>query len=134
MLTRSQLEAAETTELEKLADRVKAELERRREQKEMEKASREVLESHDTPQGTYQWEMVRCGHPEQCQSGEKHGPYLYRYLYKDGRRTSQYIRLKDAERIGFSRPVTSLVEVFGQLLYTGLLGNLPSSCHSTGDA
>ena len=25
--------------------------------------------------------------------------------YKDGRRVSEYIRLKDAERLGFSRPV-----------------------------
>jgi hypothetical protein len=107
MLTRAQIETAKTRELEKLADRVKAELERRREQKEMEEASREVLESHDTPQGTYQWERVRCGHPERCkkcQGGEKHGPYLYRYFYKDGRRTSEYVRLKDAERLGFSRP------------------------------
>ena len=108
MLTRSQLEAAETTELERLSGRIEAELERRRIQEE-EDTGREVLESHDTPSGTYQWEMVRCGHAERCkkcQSGEKHGPYLYRYLYKDGRRTSEYVRLKDAERLGFPRPAT----------------------------
>lgn len=109
MLTRTQIEAARTTELERLADRIEAELSRRREQEELEDAGRKVLESLDTPRGTYQWEMVRCGHPERCrkcQGGEKHGPYLYRYFYKDGRRTSEYIKLTDAQRLGFSRPTT----------------------------
>ena len=106
MLTSTQIEAADAQELARLSGRIEAELERRRIQEE-EDTGREVVERHDTPRGTYQWEMVRCGHPERCkkcQGGEKHGPYLYRYLYKDGRRTSQYIRLKDAERLGFSRP------------------------------
>ncbi len=108
MLTSTQIEAADTRELERLSGRIEAELERRRAPDRMKDGSdRQVLESHDTPRGTYQWEMVRCGHPERCkkcQSGEKHGPYLYRYFYKDGRRTSEYVRLKDAERLGFSRP------------------------------
>ena len=106
MLTRTQIEAANTDELERLAERIENELGRRRAREE-ENAARNVLESHDTPRGTYQWEMVRCGHSgrcKKCQAGEKHGPYLYRYAYKDGRRVSEYIRLKDAERLGFSRP------------------------------
>ena len=89
-----------------MAGHIENELWRRRVQEEED--ARNVLESHDTPQGTYQWEMVRCGHSERCKkcrAGEKHGPYLHRYAYKDGRRMSEYIRLKDAERLGFSRPV-----------------------------
>ena len=110
MLTSTQIEAADTQELERLSGRIESKLERRRARDRMEDSSdRHVLERHDTPSGSYQWEMVRCGHPERCkkcQGGEKHGPYLYRYFYKDGRRTSEYVRLKDAERLGFSRPAT----------------------------
>lgn len=89
-----------------MAGRIENELESRRAQEE-EETARKILESYDTPRGTYQWEMVRCGHSERCkkcQTGERHGPYLYRYVYKDGRRTSEYLRLKDAERLGFFRP------------------------------
>lgn len=108
MLTSTQIEAAGTRELERLSGRIEAELESRRARDRTEEDSdRRVLESHDTPRGTYQWEMVRCGHLERCkkcQDGEKHGPYLYRYFYKDGRRTSEYVRLKEADSLGFSRP------------------------------
>ena len=57
MLTGTQIEAANTSELEHLAERIENELECRQAQEE-EDAARNVLESHDTPRGTYQWEMV----------------------------------------------------------------------------
>lgn len=102
MLTPTQLRAARTGELERLKQRIETELGRRREAAEdAEGASRKVLESHDTPGGTYQWEMVECGHKERCKKckgGKKHGPYLYRYFYKNGKYTSQYIRLKDLDK------------------------------------
>jgi hypothetical protein len=48
----------------------------------------------------YQWELVGCGHRDRCktcQSGRMYGLCLYRYLYKSGKYTKQYIRLKDLE-------------------------------------
>jgi uncharacterized protein (DUF2147 family) len=89
-------------ELERLKQAIEAELERRQEGTEdAGDASREVLERRDTPGGTYQWELVACGHKERCKkckSGKKHGPYLYRYFYKNGKYTNQYIRFKDLDK------------------------------------
>jgi hypothetical protein len=99
MLTQTQLRNAKTGELQRLKRRIEAELQRRREGPDG--ASSKVLERRDTPGGTYQWEMVECGHKERCKkckSGKKHGPYLYRYFYKNGKYTSQYIRLKDLDK------------------------------------
>jgi hypothetical protein len=89
--------------------RIAAELEDRRQEAERENSlpERKFLEAHDTPNGSYQWEMVDCGHKDRCKRckrGLKHGPYLYRYYYHDGRRRSEYIKLQDAARLGFSRP------------------------------
>lgn len=102
VLTPTQLRTARAGELERLKRRIEAELQRRREAAEgTEGASREVLEKRDTPGGIYQWELVACGHKERCKkckSGKKHGPYLYRYFYKNGKYTSQYIRLKDLDK------------------------------------
>jgi hypothetical protein len=99
MLTPTQLRTAKTGELERLKLRIEAELERRPEG--AEGAGRQVLDSRDTPGGTYQWEFVECGHKERCKkckSGKKHGPYLYRYFYREGKYTSQYVRLKDLDK------------------------------------
>lgn len=102
MLSPTQLRTARTGELESLKLKIEAELGRRRKEAgDAEGASREVLETHDTPRGTYQWELVACGHKERCnrcKSGKKHGPYLYRYFYREGKYTSQYIRLKDLDK------------------------------------
>ncbi len=102
MLTPTQLRTATTGELELLKQRIEAELECRRERAESGgEASREVLEMRNTLGGTYQWELVACGHNERCKkckSGKRHGPYLYRYFYKNGRYTSQYVRLKDLDK------------------------------------
>ena len=70
MLTGTQIEVADTRELERLSGCIEAELERRRVRDRMEDGSdRQVLERHDAPRGIYQWEMVRCGHPERCKKG-----------------------------------------------------------------
>lgn len=96
------MRTARTGDLERLKLRIEAELERRREGSgDARGASRKILESRDTPGGTYQWELVACGHKERCKkckSGKKHGPYLYRYFYREGKYTSQYIRLKDLDK------------------------------------
>jgi hypothetical protein len=111
VLTRTQIENATTEELERLRVRIEAELEGRRGEEERDHESHEsaveVLESHDTPAGTFQWQMRQCGHKERCnkcKSGERHGPYLYRFYYRDGKRHSEYIPLKKARALGLERP------------------------------
>jgi hypothetical protein len=110
MLTRTQIENATTEELEQLRVRVEAELEGRREAEEPDHGSAaiEVLESHETPAGTFQWQMRECGHKERCnkcKSGKRHGPYLYRFYYRHGKRHSEYISLKKARSLGLERPL-----------------------------
>jgi hypothetical protein len=110
MLTRTQIENATTEELQRLRVRIEAELEGRREAEEHdhdESAAVEILESHETPAGTFQWQMRQCGHKERCnkcKSGERHGPYLYRFYYRDGKRHSEYIPLEKARALGLERP------------------------------
>jgi len=41
--------------------------------------------------GTIVKERVKCGADCTCNDGNKHGPYLYRYVRKDGKLTSEYI-------------------------------------------
>ncbi len=95
MLTRAQIENATTEELERLRIRIEAELEGRRGAGERDHQSAfEVLENHKTPAGTFQWQMRECGHKERCnkcKSGKRHGPYLYRFYYRDGKRHNEYI-------------------------------------------
>src|SRR5688572_6456729 len=92
MLTRTQIENATTQELERLRLRIEAELEgREAEERDHQSAAVEVLESHETPAGTFQWQMRECGHKDRCnkcKSGKRHGPYLYRFYYHDGKRRS----------------------------------------------
>jgi hypothetical protein len=38
------------------------------------------------------WKL-RCN---KCKSGKRHGPYLYRFYYRDRKRHSEYISLKKA--------------------------------------
>jgi hypothetical protein len=111
MLTRTQIENATTEELERLRVRIEAELVGRRGAEERNRESHEsaveVLESHETPAGTFQWQMRQCGHKERCnkcKSGKRHGPYLYRFYYRDGKRHSEYISLKKARTLGLERP------------------------------
>jgi hypothetical protein len=112
MLTRTQIENATTEELERLRIRIEAELQGRRgaearDHESHESAAIEVLESHHTPGGTFQWQMRECGHKERCnkcKSGKRHGPYLYRFYYRDGKRHSEYISLKKARALGLERP------------------------------
>ena len=108
MLTRTQIENATTEELERLRARIAAELEGRRGAEERDDESTvEVLESQNTPAGTFQWQMRECGHKERCnkcKSGKRHGPYLYRFYYRDGKRHSEYISLKKARALGLERP------------------------------
>jgi hypothetical protein len=111
MLTRTQIENATTEELEQMRMRIEAELEGRREAEESghdQSASVEVLKNHQTPAGTFQWQMRECGHKERCnkcKSGERHGPYLYRFYYRAGKRHSEYISLKRARTLGLERPL-----------------------------
>jgi hypothetical protein len=112
MLTRTQIENATTEELERLRIRIEAELQGRRGEEERdheshESAALEVLESHHTPAGTFQWQMRECGHKDRCnkcKSGKRHGPYLYRFYYRDGKRHSEYISLSKARALGLERP------------------------------
>ena len=123
MLTRTQIENATTEELERLQARIEAELEGRRGAEERGPESAvEVLKSHHTPAGTVQWQMRRCGHKERCnkcKSGKRHGPYLYRFYYRDGKRHSEYISLKKARALGLERPA-----VVGRPSIPGFGGNL----------
>ena len=60
-MTRTQIENATTEELERLRVRIKAELEGRRGAEERSHESGvEVLKSHETPAGTFQWQMREC--------------------------------------------------------------------------
>jgi hypothetical protein len=108
MLTSTQIENATTEELERLRVRIEAELEDRRGTKERDHESAvEVLESHETSAGTFQWQMRECGHKDRCnkcKSGKRHGPYLYRFYYRDRKRHSEYISLKKARALGLERP------------------------------
>src|SRR5215218_9490240 len=99
MLSRTQIENATTEELERLLVRIEAELEERGPQErdhDSHESAIEVLEGHETPAGTFQWQMRECGHKERCnkcKSGKRHGPYLYRFYYRDRKRHSEYISL-----------------------------------------
>ena len=119
MLSRRQITAAPTEELERLRERIKAELERREQEAEQRRqnAKRErerwlrdqttVLERIETPEGSYQWQMRECGHKDRCRkckNGERHGPYLYCYYYENGKRKSEYIPLAQAAEWGLERP------------------------------
>ena len=108
MLTWTQIENATTEELKRMRVRIETELERRREVKEPNHESAvEVLEYHETPAGTFQWQMRACGHKDRCnkcKSGKRHGPYLYRFYYRDRKRHSEYISIKKARALGLERP------------------------------
>jgi len=108
MLTWTQIENATTEELKRMRVRIETELERRREVKEPNHESAvEVLEYHETSAGTFQWQMRACGHKDRCnkcKSGKRHGPYLYRFYYRDRKRYSEYISLKKARILGLERP------------------------------
>jgi hypothetical protein len=126
MLTRTQIENATTEELERLRVRIEAELEGRRgaEERDLEshQSAAEVLKSHETSAGTFQWQMRECGHKDRCnkcKSGKRHGPYLYRFYYRDGKRHSEYISLKKARALGLERPA-----VLGRPSIPGFGGNL----------
>jgi hypothetical protein len=100
VLTKTQLRTAKTKELEKLQARIAKELESRREKAYKEQSLRQDYEQrfYSGHKGSYRWEWVQCGHAKRCpkcQSGERHGPYLYRYFYKNGRQRSEYIRKSD---------------------------------------
>jgi hypothetical protein len=108
MLTWTQIENATTEELKRMRVRIETELERRREVKEPNHESAvEVLEYHETSAGTFQWQMRACGHKDRCnkcKSGKRHGPYLYRFYYRDSKRHSEYSSLKKARALGLERP------------------------------
>lgn len=119
MLSRKQITAAPTEELEQLLERIESELERREQEAEQRRqnAKRErerwlrdqtrVLETIETPEGSFQWQMRECGHKDRCRkckNGERHGPYLYCYFYENGKRKSEYIPLVQAAEWGLERP------------------------------
>ena len=111
MLTRTQIGNATTEELERLQARIEAELKGRKEAEERDhEGGVEIPENHETSAGTFQWQMRECGHKDRCnkcKSGERHGPYLYRFYYRDGKRRSDYISLKKARALGLERPPVS---------------------------
>jgi hypothetical protein len=97
MLTKTQIENATTEELEGLRVWIVAELEGRGAEERNQESTVKVLENHERPAGTFQWQMRECGHKDRCnkcKSGKRHGPYLYRFYYRDGKRRSEYISLK----------------------------------------
>jgi len=109
MLTRTQIENATTEELKRLRIRIEAELQGRRgaQERNHQSAAVEVLQRHETPAGTFQWQMRECGHKERCnkcKSGKRHGPYLYRFYYREGKRHSEYVPLEKARALGLERP------------------------------
>ena len=108
MLTWTQIENATTEELKRMRVRIETELERRREVKEPNHESAvEVLEYHETSAGTFQWQMRACGHKDRCnkcKSGKRHGPYLYRFYYRDRKRYSEYFSFKEARTLGLELP------------------------------
>jgi hypothetical protein len=101
MLTKTQLRTAKTSELERLRARIDSELDERHQQ--VEKKRQQMSNPKErlffsSQAGHYQWEFRQCGHKnrcKRCQSGHKHGPYLYRYFYRDGKYRSQYIKLSE---------------------------------------
>ncbi len=113
LLTETQLTTVPTEDLERLKVRIVAELTEREQRRRPEEERRRrdesgAAEDQETgPGGTYQWEMVECGHKDRCKKckgGQKHGPYLYRYVQKNGRYTSEYVKLAEARELGFERP------------------------------
>lgn len=45
-----------------------------------------------------QWK--RCGKPQcRCANGQLHGPYFYRFAWKNGRQFKQYVRLADVPEV-----------------------------------
>src|SRR5919107_3919896 len=103
MPTKTQLKTAQTEELERLQQRIAAELEDRRHDKGKQRESPDPKDRlfYSGHTGTYRWEYVSCGHSERCKrckSGRKHGPYLYRYFYKDGKQRSEYVKLSEAHK------------------------------------
>jgi hypothetical protein len=103
VLTKTQLRTAKIKELVRLKARIEAELGERLEQEEQQRKQRQEPGARErlffsSKDGLYQWEYRQCGHKERCKrckSGKKHGPYLYRYLYRDGKYRSEYIKLSE---------------------------------------
>ena len=101
MFTQTQLRDARTAELERLKVSIEIELQKRGEEEKRQRWQKpESLQSlfFSSKDGHYQWEYRQCGHKERCKrckSGQKHGPYLYRYSYRDGKYRSQYIKLSE---------------------------------------
>jgi uncharacterized protein DUF6788 len=98
-LTRTQLKNAKTSELMRLRDRIDGELAGReaRDLDARKRAERHVAEARQTGSGTYEWQYRTCGHKarcKRCKSGKKHGPYLYRFYYREGKYRSEYIPLR----------------------------------------
>jgi hypothetical protein len=98
-LTRTQLQNAKASELIVLKDRIDRELANRvaRDLEAHKRGERDVIESRETGSGTYQWQYRECGHKDRCKrcrSGKKHGPYLYRFYYREGKYRSEYIPLR----------------------------------------
>ena len=120
MLTRTQIENATTEELKRMRVRIETELERRGGPKEPDLESAvEVLEYHETFAGTFQWQMRECGHKDRCnkcKSGKRHGPYLYRFYYRDRKRHSEYISLKKARALGPERPPVPRYDAVGSVV------------------
>ena len=109
MLTKTQLRTAKTQELERLQQRIAKELDERRRQEVQQHSSKREDKAQTGREkrfsaghsGHYQWEFVQCGNAKRCRkckAGERHGPYLYRYFYRNGKQHSQYIKLSDVHK------------------------------------
>jgi hypothetical protein len=97
-LTKTQLQTAKTHELMTLKECIEQELAQRLDEEKGDhtQAKEQLFYSGHT--GHYQWEYVQCGNKDRCRKckeGIKHGPYLYRYFYKNGKLKSEYIKLSD---------------------------------------
>ena len=93
MLTKTQLETAQTSELEALRNRIEAELARRELASKEPPESRQVIEERPASTGTLRLERVKCGKDRcrKCAEGPAHGPYWYLYFRRNGKLTSRYI-------------------------------------------
>lgn len=75
----------------------------------LEREPEEVVESLNGPDGEeYEWQVKSCDDPacERCNARIFHGPYLYRITYVNGNPKVEYVRLKEAQGLGFTRPGT----------------------------
>lgn len=88
------LEEMDDGQLEALRSKVERLQDRRLEEQVRRDAEerRSAEEAKGAGGGHVRWEMVRCNDCLRCKAGLKpHGPYLYRYFWREGRLRCEYL-------------------------------------------